>query len=130
MDVNEIIIEAGRILSKRYFETQIYSVKERYHLLSKIDIEINEFIINHLTLIYPDISIQSEESETIQKQANRTWILDPIDGTTNFIMGNPYFAISLALTENNEIIEAHIYNPLSNEYYFANKESETATLNS
>lgn len=129
MDVNEIIIEAGRILSKRYFETQIYSVKERYHLLSKIDIEINEFIINHLTLMYPDISIQSEESETIQKQANRTWILDPIDGTTNFIMGNPYFAISLALTENDEIIEAHIYNPLSNEYYFANKDSETATLN-
>lgn len=129
MNVNEIIIEAGKLLSKRYFENQIYSVKERYHLLSEIDIEINKFIIDKLLILYPDISIQSEESEIIEKKTNRKWILDPIDGTTNFIMGNPYFAISLALTEDDEVIEGHVYNPLSNEYFFAKNSDEDALLN-
>jgi fructose-1,6-bisphosphatase/inositol monophosphatase family enzyme len=129
MNVNEIIIEAGKILVKRYYENQIYSVKERYHLLSEIDIEMNEFIIGHLTAISPDTSIQSEESELIGRQSNRKWILDPIDGTTNFIMGNPYFAISLALTDNDEVMEAHVHNPLSNEYYFAKAQIEGAFLN-
>jgi myo-inositol-1(or 4)-monophosphatase len=87
--VKEIILEAGTILKKRYYEKQNYGVKERFHLLSQVDIEIDKLISKRLTENFPAYSVYSEESETIVNCEEARWILDPIDGTTNFIMGNP-----------------------------------------
>lgn len=129
MRVNEILIEAGKILKMRYFEKQNYTVKERFHLLGQVDIEMDQFISTRLQKYYPTYSIFSEESEAIKKDKSTRWILDPIDGTTNFIMGNPYFAIALALERDNEIVEGHVYNPVSDEYFYADRYSDCSYMN-
>jgi len=129
MSAKEIILEAGTLLKKRYYEKQNYAVKERFHLLSEVDIEMDKFISKRLTEIFPTYSVYSEESETIVNREDARWILDPIDGTTNFIMGNPYFAISLALVRGGEIAEGHVYNPVSDEYFFAAMDTDQAYMN-
>ena len=60
MNVKEILLAAGKILKKRYFEKQNFSIKERYHLLSQTDLEMHEFISTHLQEQYPNYSILSE----------------------------------------------------------------------
>jgi myo-inositol-1(or 4)-monophosphatase len=131
LDIREIVLQAGKILSKRYYEktSASYSIKERYHLLSEVDIELNTFICDKIVESFPNDSVYSEESKEILKDTERRWIIDPIDGTTNFITGNPYFAISIALERNNQIVEGHVYNPISNEYYYATLDYGVAFLN-
>ena len=72
----------------------------------------------------PYYSIISEEdgSET-NKDKNNTWIIDPIDGTTNFLHGVPHFAISIALKSGNEIVSGLIYDPIKDEMFYAEKEN-------
>lgn len=129
MNSQQILTEAGKVLKRRYFEKQNYEVKERYHLLSRVDLEMDDYISSRLSEHYPDYSIYSEESEEIKRDARARWILDPIDGTTNFIMGNPFFAISLALELDGQILEGHVYNPVSDEYFFASANDENAYMN-
>ena len=129
MKINEIILAAGQILKERYFEKTGHSTKERYHLLSDVDLEMNDFLTRHLQSSFPDYSIFSEEDSEVQKSSDSRLIVDPIDGTTNFITGNPYFAISIALEVQGKIVEGHVYNPVSNEYFFASVNDDNAFLN-
>ncbi len=70
----------------------------------------------------PDYSFLMEESgETINKDVSRRWIVDPLDGTTNFLHGFPHFAISIALEEDGEITAGLIYDPLRDEMFYAAK---------
>ena len=70
----------------------------------------------------PNFSLLSEESgEENNKDNKNTWIIDPIDGTVNFLHGIPHFAISIALKSDNEIISGLIYDPIKNEMFFAEK---------
>ena len=57
----------------------------------------------------------------ICKDKNNTWIIDPIDGTINFLHGIPHFAISIALKSRNEIISGLIFDPIKDEIFFAEK---------
>lgn len=69
-------------------------------------------LINSLKSINPNISFFSEECGNISgSKNNMRWIIDPVDGTANFIFGIPYFNISLSLESNNRVIEAYVYNP-------------------
>ena len=63
----------------------------------------------------------TEESGAIKNGSEYTWIIDPIDGTTNFVAKIPQFAVSIALAKNNEILMGAVYNPCSNEMFFAEK---------
>ena len=129
MTIKDILLPAGEILAKRYSAQTCHSVNKRYHLLSEVDVEMNDFITAKILKEYPNDSIYSEESPEIVKNSGRRWIVDPIDGTTNFITGNPYFAISVALESDGRIIEGHVYNPVSDEYYFASCQEDAAWLN-
>ena len=70
----------------------------------------------------PTYSFISEEKGIEKnKDKNNTWIIDPIDGTVNFLHGIPHFAISIALRSNNEIVSGLIYDPIKDEMFFAEK---------
>jgi myo-inositol-1(or 4)-monophosphatase len=127
--ITEIIKEAGNLLVKRYHEHTKYSVKEKYHFLSDVDLEIDKFIHYEIQKNYPDDTFYSEERVETQNIYQRRWIVDPIDGTINFITGEPFFTISIALEEKNQIIEGHVYNPVSDEYFYACKNDGSAYLN-
>ena len=67
----------------------------------------------------PDYGFIMEEGQSEKLSSKNIWIIDPIDGTLNFMHGLPYFAISIAIKSNNKIIAGIIYNPVQNEFYWA-----------
>ena len=128
-NIKSIIISAGEILKKRYFEKTDHSIKEKYHLLSEVDVEMHNYLSTELKILYPNHVIDSEENEIDNSSNKRKLIIDPIDGTTNFICGKPYFTISVAIEENQEIIEGYVYNPISEEFFVSNTKANKSFLN-
>jgi myo-inositol-1(or 4)-monophosphatase len=117
--MKNLIVQAGNILKNAFSESQSFTNKERGHLLSKYDIEIHNLISSKIQQKHPDHTVYSEEGLQQGPLSGTSWILDPIDGTTCFIFGEPFFSISLARLHNNTVVEAHVYNPVSSEYYFS-----------
>ena len=95
------------------------SVKGPLDFVSSADIKAEKIIIEELRKSRKNYSILSEENGSqINKDKNNVWIIDPIDGTTNFLHGFPHFAISIALKSNNEIVSGLIYDPIKDEMFY------------
>ena len=94
----------------------------RSAFVTNSDLKTEKIIIEELNKGRPDYSIISEENG-IQKNKDikNTWIIDPIDGTVNFLHGIPHFAISIALKHENEIISGLIFDPIKDEMFYAEK---------
>ena len=98
------------------------SIKGPSNFVSNADIKAEKIIIEELTKAKKNYSIISEEDGTkINKDTDNTWIIDPIDGTTNFLHGIPHFSISIALKCKDEIIAGLIYDPIKDEMFYAEK---------
>jgi len=98
------------------------SAKGPSDFVTNADLKAEKIIVEELAKAKRDYSIISEESENeISNDKNNTWIIDPIDGTTNFLHGVPHFAISIALKSNNEIVSGLIYDPIKDEMFYAEK---------
>ena len=98
------------------------SVKGPSDFVSNADTNAEKIIIEELKKAKPHYSIISEENGVQEnKDSKNTWIIDPIDGTINFLHGIPHFAISLALKSNDEIITGLIFDPIKNEMFYAEK---------
>ena len=95
--------------------------------VSQVDRQAEARIIDTLLKAYPDHSILAEESG-ISGDSEFQWIIDPLDGTTNFLHGFPHFAVSIALTHKGRLQQAVIYDPMKQELFCASK-GEGATLN-
>ncbi|HHY80073.1 MAG TPA: inositol monophosphatase [Thermoanaerobacter sp.] len=120
--VVDIIKKAGEILqdgwNKKNFK--IYR-KGTINLVTEIDKKIEFLIIQLLKQYFPDYGILTEESNEINSKANVRWIIDPLDGTTNYIKQYPFVAISIALEKEGELILGVVYNPILNEMFIAQK---------
>ena len=122
--------KAGGIINKAALDptkVQIFQ-KHKNDFVTNVDKECEYEIKNILFKAYPKHIILAEESTTKEELASTlcssqgyTWIVDPIDGTTNFLHGIPHFAISIALEIDNEIKSALIHDPIKNEMFFAEK---------
>ena len=98
------------------------SVKGPSDFVSNADTKAEKIIINELIKTKKNYSILSEEDGSkINTDSKNTWIIDPIDGTTNFLHGVPHFAISIALKSDNEIVSGVIYDPIKDEMFYAEK---------
>ena len=118
--------KASRALIRDFGEIEKLqvSVKGPADIVSNADLKAEKIIIEELKKARPYYSIVSEEdgSET-NKDKNNVWIIDPIDGTTNFLHGIPHFAISIALKSGDEIVSGLIYDPIKDEMFYAEKEN-------
>lgn len=127
------ILKAGRYLNRDYGEIENLQVSKKGagSFVTSADLKAEKIVIEELRRSYPDYTIISEEAGTIQGENEKyTFILDPIDGTTNFMHGLPLFCVSLALAElqpngKKEIVEAAIYAPVLDEMYLAKKNEGT-----
>ncbi len=128
-EIEEIIRTAGEMLSRAFRSSQNFSEKERGHLLSDQDIAVNEYLTTELLRRFPGDSVASEEAPETGEKDGARWIVDPIDGSAYFIFGEPYFSVSIARERVGEIVEAHVYNPISNEYFFGSDEERRSYLN-
>ena len=116
--------KASKILIRDFGEVEKLqiSVKGPSDFVSNADIKAEKIIINELMKAKKNYSIISEEGGSkINSDSKNVWIIDPIDGTTNFLHGVPHFAISIALKSNNEIISGLIYDPIKDEMFYAEK---------
>ena len=98
------------------------SIKGPSDFVTNADKKSEKIIIEELSKSRKKYSILSEEVGKINNSdTDNMWIIDPIDGTTNFLHGIPHFAISIALKSKNEIISGLIFDPIKNEMFYAKK---------
>ena len=116
--------KASKILIRDFGELEKLQVSKKgpTDFVTNSDLKAEKIIIEELQKGRPNCSIISEESELKKnKDTENTWIIDPIDGTVNFLHGIPHFAISIALKCKDEIISGLIFDPIKNELFYAEK---------
>ncbi|MEM2379999.1 MAG: inositol monophosphatase family protein [Candidatus Anstonellales archaeon] len=119
--------EAGNIL-KRYFRDEIEEMEKGVgDLVTEADRASEEYLIRAIKDNYPNHAILAEESG-YSEGSEYTWVIDPLDGTTNFRHHIPYFNVSIALEHKQEVVVGVVYNPILDEMFYATKDSE-ARLN-
>ena len=99
------------------------SKKGPYDFVTKTDKHVEKILIEELSKIKKNYSFITEESGVIKNEdKNNIWVIDPIDGTTNFLHGIPHFAICIALKSKDKIISGLIFDPIKDEMFFAEKD--------
>ena len=122
-----ILVKACRKASKTLIrdfgeiENLQVSVKGPGDFVSVSDKKVEKILVDELQKARPNYSILSEEVGEISNDKSFKWIIDPIDGTSNFLHGIPHFAISVGLEHNDEIICGIIYDPIKDEMFTAEK---------
>lgn len=129
----EKIIEAAEQGSKvlRQYFGQNLEVKEKslpVNIQTIVDLESEEKILEILEKNFPRFNILAEEKGLIDKKSEYTFIVDPLDGTSNFVLGIPNFSVSIALFKGSEAIAGVVENPILNQVYFA-RANQGAFLN-
>ena len=122
--------DAGRILMEKFGRKIEITMKGEINLVTEADLASEALIIERIKSYYPKHSILAEESgEAVVIGGDSTWkwIIDPLDGTTNFAHGYPCFCVTLALEHNGEIVIGVTYDPTRNEL-FAAERGKGATL--
>ena len=117
-------MKASKSLIRDFGEIEKLQVSKKgpADFVTNSDLKAEKIIIEELNKAKPNYSIISEENGIENnKDKNNTWIIDPIDGTINFLHGIPHFAISIALKSKNEIISGLIFDPIKNEMFYAEK---------
>ena len=118
--------KVSKILIRDFGEVEKLQVSKKgpKDFVTNSDIKTEKIIIEELKKARPNYSIISEENGVDQnKDKDNTWIIDPIDGTINFLHGVPHFAISIALKTGNEIVSGLIFDPIKDEIFFAEKDN-------
>lgn len=122
--------QAGAKVLKEYFNGtfEISSKSTANDLVTEADKKAEAAILAVIRDEYPDHYILSEETGEIASNSNTKWIIDPIDGTVNFAHNIPLCCVSIGVEQDGEIILGAVYNPIINEFFFAQK-GFGATLN-
>ncbi len=116
--------KASKIITRDFGEIENLQVAKKgpRDFVTKTDKRVEEILIDELAKSKKNYSFLTEESgNIINNDKDKRWIIDPIDGTTNFLHGIPHFAISIALEIDNEIKSALVHDPIKNEMFFAEK---------
>ena len=116
--------KASKILIRDFGEVEKLQVSKKgpYDFVTKTDKNVEKILIQELSKSKKNYSFITEETgKIVNKNKNIFWVIDPIDGTTNFLHGIPHFAISIALKNKNEIISGLIYDPIKDEMFYAEK---------
>lgn len=115
--------EAGNLI-KRRFQTH-FSIDHKdgiNNLVTEVDKQSEQLIRKMINEQFPEHGIIGEEFEIKETKSRYRWVIDPIDGTTNFAHGVPVCCVSIALMDGEETLMGAVYNPMLNEFFFARKE--------
>lgn len=123
-------VRAGATQLQFYFngDFKISNKQGINNLVTEADHASEKAIIDVIRKAYPDHFILSEEKGELVTESEYKWIIDPIDGTVNFANGIPICCVSIGVEKNGEMILGAVFNPLMNEFFFAEK-GKGATLN-
>ncbi len=121
--VKTIALEAGRLILEEYECEHNIEIKADESPVTQADLKANAHIVSKLKEAYPDYGILSEESEDDLCRLENPWcfVIDPLDGTKEYINRNGEFTVNIALSYNHEIIMGVVYVPVLDELYYASK---------
>ncbi len=123
-------IQLGAAVVKSNFRTnfKVYSKDTINNLVTEIDKKAESVIIENIKNYYPDHQILSEEIGSMKSASEYKWIIDPIDGTVNFVHGIPICCVSIGIEKDGKVIMGAVYNPMLEELFFAER-GKGANLN-
>ena len=126
----DILTDAGKIIAARIdTEKEIDRKSTDVDLVTEVDRQVELFLKENLSKVLPGSEFLSEETDSELKEAEKLWVMDPIDGTLNFVHGFPMVCISLALHEDGVPTHGYVYNPMIN-YLFEAQKDAGSKLNS
>lgn len=120
-------LEAGKLITQHIVQLDRVQVTKksgsnnRTELVSEVDLLAERTIIETLDASYPEYNIESEEAGDLGRKSDFCWIIDPMDGTHNFLHGHPHCCVSIALKYQDEVVAAVVYDALRNELFTARK---------
>lgn len=115
----EAALKSGRFIKGSVGKTYNISYKGRDNLVTDIDKKSEHMIIDRISSAFPEHSILSEESSPRSGAGPYKWIIDPLDGTTNFAHAFPFFAVSIGLERSGKIEMGVVYDPMRDELFYA-----------
>ncbi|MDP3788036.1 MAG: inositol monophosphatase [Candidatus Chromulinivorax sp.] len=131
--LQDVMVRSGQFVMQHFRNDYMVFEKHGFSIVTSVDIENEKFLKNELAKIVPQAGFLAEESgesgvvslsghsPNRAKPGDFMWVIDPIDGTRNFVKGIPHFCIMVALTYKDEPIVAAIYQPVTQELYYAEK---------
>ena len=117
----ETAIEAGGVLLSEFDWPTKITYKGKADLVTEADRHSEEAIVGRLRRCFPEHAILSEEGGGQERDAHYRWIVDPLDGTTNFAHGYPCFAVSIGLEEAGELLVGVVYQPITKELFTSSR---------
>lgn len=118
--IKDIVRQAGQLM-REFTSVQIHDKEGKANFVTSADLAVQEYLVKRLADLIPDAKFIAEEKENDNTLEGYTWIIDPIDGTTNFIYDYKHSAISVALMQENEPVIGVIYNPYLDELFSAER---------
>ncbi len=120
--------EASKVVKQYIAAGFKIEMKGPANLVTEADLAAEKTIVSHIKKTFPDHSFLGEEKEKADVSAENLWVIDPIDGTTNFTHGVPVVGISIAFSHKGEVLVGCVLNPFTDEMYLA-KKGQGSTLN-
>ncbi|HYK91047.1 MAG TPA: inositol monophosphatase family protein [Acidobacteriota bacterium] len=117
----EIAREAGALLRDRFGTDFEVSHKGEVNLVTEVDLAAEALIVSRIRAAFPDHIILAEENYSERRSGSHIWIIDPLDGTTNYAHGFPVFAVSIGLEIDGELACGIVYNPMQDEMFTARR---------
>jgi len=123
-DIKEVAFkaarEAGAILMERLGKIHI-DYKSAFNLVTEADKQSEQHVISIIRQRFPDDQILAEETGAHQTSSTRRWIIDPLDGTTNYAHTYPFFSVSIGFEDKGEVLFGVVFNPSTDELFWAEK---------
>lgn len=112
---------AGEILKSRYGKVESIDYKSAFNIVTDVDAASEKEVIRIIRESFPDHQILGEESGAHKASSLSRWLIDPLDGTTNYAHSYPFFCVSIGFEHNGEMQLGVVFNPISGELFFARK---------
>ena len=116
-------LEAGKLINRSISRLDRVKInrKDAGEVVSEVDVRAEQIIIEELGSKYPDFATIAEESGASGNESEYCWLIDPLDGTQNFVHGHPHCCVSIALRHQGEMLVAVVYDPFRNELFTARR---------
>lgn len=112
---------AGALLLEGLARRRTMELKSAYEVVTEVDRASEDLIVNAIHDAFPDHAILAEEGSGIDRTSPFLWLIDPLDGTNNYAHGFPFFSVSIALMESNDLILGVVFDPLRDELFYAER---------
>ncbi|MBI1909296.1 MAG: inositol monophosphatase [Deltaproteobacteria bacterium] len=119
--IRKIALEAGAIQMRHFGKKHRIRFKGEINLVTEVDVACEKKVVGEILKNFPDHEILAEESGRSDARSDYCWVIDPLDGTTNYAHGYPLFCHTVGLTYRGEVILGVVYEPNLREFFFAEK---------